>query len=231
LPRELQESITEELRSIYVGRQYGSLSRFSVILLARSLLNYPSAVSPLADIVREYSLGDFTLEDTNRFLDRCGTFLSGLTFTTEAVRYLHCKTGGQAVAIQRICSTATQNKADSSIVNQADILDGICDCFQTIGGFVDGALDLHSLSVESKETLDRLLRGNIILPFEFDPAVGQLTGLGIAKISDKKGCTFRSPLIQELLVYLFLTRRGPYQAELQRLPSPRPAATIAAALR
>jgi hypothetical protein len=205
LPPELRESIAEELRSIYVGRQYGSLSRFSVVLLARSLLHYPSAVSPLADIVREYSLGDFSLEDTELFLSRCGALLDGLTFDPDAVRYLHRKTGGQAVAIQRVCSIATRNKANASIVETSDILDGICDCFETRGGFVERILDIESLSDEAKGTLNHLLRGNIVLPFEFDPAVGQLMDLGIAKITNQKRCTCRSPLVLELLVYRYLT--------------------------
>lgn len=205
LPRGQRELVAEELRSIHAARRFGPLSRFSVVVLARSLLRYPIVVSPLANVVVEYRLNDFTLEETQQFLDGCGGILSGLRFDPGAVQYLHRKTGGQAIAIQRICATATRKKTGSAIVDTSDILDGICECFEAGGGFVDRVLDLDPLMPESRATLDRMLRENHVLPFDFDPAVGQLMDLGLAKIGDQKRCVCRSPLIRELLEFRYLT--------------------------
>jgi hypothetical protein len=203
LPPGQRELVAEELRSIHAARGFGPLSRFSVIVLASSLLRYPGVVSPLADVVLEYRLEDLTPEETQQFLERCGSILGGLTFEAEGVQYLHHKTAGQAVFIQRICSSAIRKHTGPAAVEKANILDGICECFEDGGGFIDRLLNVEGLSPETKATLDRMLRGHDVLPFEFDPAVGQLMDLGLARIGTKRHCACRSPLLLELLEYRY----------------------------
>lgn len=195
--------IAEELRSIHATRRFGPLSRFSVVVLARSLLRYPTVISPLAGVVKEYRLEDFTFDDTQQFLSRCGDALEGSTFDPEAVRYLYQKTQGQSVAVQRICSSATKSTVRPSVVQLTDILQGICACFETGGGFVHSLLDIDTLPPDARFKLDRLLRGNDILPFDLDPAVEVLLNLGIATIKDGRHCACRSPLVRELLAYRY----------------------------
>jgi hypothetical protein len=223
LPAGQRELVAEDLRSIHAARSFGPLSGFSVLVLARSLLRYPHVVSPLANVVVEYRLNDFSIEDAQAFLDRCGSILGGLRFDPDAVRYVYHKAGGQATAIQRICAVAARGGTYGGAVEMADILAGVCECFEQGGGFVERVLDLDELTVEAKTVLDQMLRENSVLPLTFDPAVGQLMDLGLAKAGGHNGCICRSPLMRELLVKRYFIPQAapsltPSEARLLALP-------------
>lgn len=223
LPAGQRELVAEDLRSIHAARSFGPLSRFSVLVLARSLLRYPHVVSPLANVVVEYQLSDFTLEDAQAFLDRCGSMLGGLRFDPDAVRYAYHKAGGQAIAIQLVCAAAARRKTPGGTVEMADILKGICECFERGGGFVERVLDLRELSVEARTVLNQMLRENSVLPLTFDPAVAQLMDFGIAKVGGNHRCVCRSPLMRELLAKRYFIAQAipsltPSEALLLALP-------------
>jgi hypothetical protein len=76
----LRVQTAEAFRTIYARRVTGPLRTFSVVILGRSLLCGPQAVSPLANLMRTYRLEDFSPPDTREFLDRCGQALGGVHF-------------------------------------------------------------------------------------------------------------------------------------------------------
>jgi hypothetical protein len=200
LPAGQRDLVAEDLRSLHAARSIGPLGKFSVLVLARSLQRYPHVVSPLANVVVEYRLNDFSLEDAQAFLDRCGSILGRLRFNPDAVRYVYHKAGGQAIATQRVCAAAARKKTPGGAVEMADIHAGVCECFEQGGGFVDRVLDLEELTVGARTVLDQMLREGSVPPLAFDPAVAQLMDLGLAKVGGHNRCVCRSPLVHELLV-------------------------------
>jgi hypothetical protein len=203
MPEELRLRLGEALRTIHAYRPTSILRRFTVLLTARSLLRGPLAVSPLANVVKPYRLGDFTRDDLDAFLQR-SEGVSGFRFAPEIVDYLYNKTSGQAVMLQRILRTATENRPASTVIHLPDIFESVCQCFVTGGGVVERLLDVTKLSTEAKSKLIEVIEELPVLGFEFNPAVADLIDMGIVRQGANQRLICRSPLIRELYIARFL---------------------------
>lgn len=198
LPEELRRQLGEEFRRVHALRPTGVLRRFSVLILARSLLRGPHAVSPLANVVKAYRLRDFTRADLDAFL----------RFEPEIADYLHRKTGGQTVLLQRILKVAAEGQPSSEVIGLVHVLGAVCKCFEEGGGVVDRLLDVTKLTKEGRAKLIEALKEIPVLAFEFDPAVAELVDLGTVKTGDHLRLVCRSPLIRELYISRFLVPDG-----------------------
>jgi hypothetical protein len=210
-PEEARQQLGEAFRTIHANRPAGTLSRFSILLTARSLLRGPNAVSPLANVVKTYQLGDFTRDDLVEFLGRSEA-VAGARFDPETVDYLHMKTGGQAVMLQRVLRTAIQDRPEADLLGLPDVFGAVCRCYEDGGGLVDRLLDITYLTQEARLKLAEVLDELPVLAFESEPPVAELIDLGIVRHGPNRRLICRSPLIRELYLARFLPRR-----ELPRL--------------
>ena len=134
VPLMARMQIAEALRTIHAGRSTGPLRKFTILLLARSLLSGPQAVSPLTNVVKSHHLADFTPDDLRAFLKRCEDIM-GVCFTSEAVEYLYRKAGGHAVLLQRLLRDATRDSRPSAAIGLEDVLRSVCECYEEGGGW------------------------------------------------------------------------------------------------
>jgi hypothetical protein len=206
LPEKLRLLLGEAFRTIHAYRPTSILRRFTILITARSLLRGPQAVSPLANVCKPYSLGDFTPDDLKAFLKRSES-VSGFRFAPETVDYLYEKTSGQAVMLQRILRTATLDKQVSAVIQIPDILDAVCQCFEKGGGVVDRLLDVTKLTPEARLKLIDVLEELPVPALEFDPAVADLIDMGTVRQGSNHRLICRSPLIREFYVARYLPRR------------------------
>ncbi len=203
----LHEAFQERLRSIHSRRTSGPLKRFSVVLLAESLRHQRGAVSPLSNVVKRYSLDDFTRAEFVDFIGRCESELDGTTFQGDAVEYIFNKTNGQLVMVQKICDLATRCKPPGTRVEVNDAREAIALCCQEPGGVVPrllGQAEALKDTATTRNRLDEILRGSPVLNFEAFPGVAQLVNAGIIKRGADGKSIFRSPLLREMLLWAYM---------------------------
>jgi hypothetical protein len=201
VPLMARMQIAEALRTIHSGRSTGPLRKFTILLLARSLLSGPQAVSPLTNVVKGHYLADFTQDDLRAFLKRCEDII-GVGFKPDAVEYLYRKAGGHAVLLQRLLKAATRGRrpAAPAPIGLEDALRSVCECYEQGGGVVNRLLDVSRLTDEARSKLVAVLQERPVLAFEFEPAIAELVDLGMVKSGANNRCVCRSPLVRELLV-------------------------------
>lgn len=192
--------IAEAFRTIHADRAAGPLKRFSVLILGRSLLRGPQAVSPLANVVRTYWLRDFSLDDLRAFLERCREALGGVRLSSEAAEYLYRKAGGHAVVLQRLLKAAMREKDGPATLEIADVYRAVSECYEEGGGVVDRLLDLPSLTPEALLKLIDVLRDLPVPCFEFEPGIAELVDFGMILPGPSHLSVCRSQLVRELLV-------------------------------
>jgi AcrR family transcriptional regulator len=207
--------MAEALRTIHADRAAGPLRRFSVLILGRSLLRGPQAVSPLANVVRTYWLRDLSLDDLRAFLERCGEALGGVRFSPESIMYLDRKVSGQAVMLQMICQAAAQDKTPSTGVELGDVLGAVCGCYEDESAVVDRVTNIAKLTAEAHSVLVDVLRELPVPCFEFEPGIAELVDFGMIVPGPNHLSVCRSELVRELLVSRYF-----HETELPDLTMP-----------
>jgi hypothetical protein len=200
MPDEIRLTAAETLRTIFADRSSGPLKGFSLLLLGQSLMRGPQAVSPLANVVKTYRLGDFSRDDFKAFISRSGEALGGVVIQENAADYLYRKANGQIVMLQRLLKTATAGRQGAIEVEISDAYRSVVDCFEPGGGIVDHMVDVGALAEEAQRALDAVLRGTPLPCWESEPGIAELIDLGLVIPGPTHLCICRSPLIRELLV-------------------------------
>jgi hypothetical protein len=199
VPARVRMDLAEALRTIHADRATGPLRGFSILLLGRSLLRGPEAVSPLCNVVQTHRLRDFSPQDVAEFIQRCSNAAGGMRVSSDTVDYFYRKTRGHAVVLQRLLKTAA-GRQDLTSIDLVDAYRAVCDCYEQGGGIVDRLLDLSPLSDGALTYLDSIMRGAALPCLEFEPGIAELVDLGLVAPGPTGLCICRSPLVHELLV-------------------------------
>jgi len=215
MPDGIRLAAAETLRTIFADQSSGPLKGFSVLLLGQSLLRGPQAVSPLANVVKIYRLGDFSRDDFKAFVERSGDALGGAVYHEDALDYLFHKANGQIVMLQRLLKTATAGSQSAIEIEIADAYRSVVDCFEQGGGVVDHMVDVAALSEGARRALDEVLRGTPLPCWESEPGIAELVDLGLVIPGPTHLCICRSPLIQELLVTRYHLELGTFDLSQQ----------------